>query len=357
MSRILMICFLFLGSVEACTGIRLTAKDGSVVHGRTLEFGIPLETKVAVIPRGMQFSGMTPLGKGLSYTTKYASVGALLSDDPSMADGMNEKGLAVGTFFFPGYASYTPVTSENQSRGLSPMDFPSWILSQFASIEEVLEGIQKVVITPTKLKEWGAAAPPFHYIVYEKTGRSIVIEPIDGKLVVHENPIGVLTNAPTFDWHMTNLRNYINLRTVNVAPLKMEGLTLAPLGLGAGMWGLPGDFTPPSRFVRAAVFCFTATAPDSAKLGILQTFHILNQFDIPRGVSREVDGTRMEIDYTLVTCVRDPQSLKYYFKTYDDQTIRVVDLSSFDLNANVVKKIPSRGFQTFIDVSSQLESK
>ncbi len=354
MKIFVMVACLVLGSLEACTGIRLTAKDGSVVHGRTLEFGIPLETKIAVIPRGMQFTGMTPLGKGLVYTTKYAAVGALLSNDPSMADGMNEKGLSVGTFFFAGCASYTPVSAANQSRGLSAMDFPNWILSQFATIDEVLEGIQTVVITPTQLSEWGRVAPPFHYIVYEKSGRSIVIEPVDGRLVVHENPLGVLTNSPTFDWHMTNLRNYINLRSVNAAPLKIEGMTLSPMGLGSGMWGLPGDFTPPSRFVRAAIFCFTAIPPDNAAQGVLQSFHILNQFDIPRGVSRELDGSRVEIDATLVTCVRDPQSLKYYFKTYEDQTIRVVDLSSFDLNANVVKKMASKGLETYIDVSSKL---
>jgi hypothetical protein len=57
---------------EACTGISLTAKDGAVIRGRTLEFGFPLQSNVVVIPPGQAMSGTLPDGgKGISYTSKY----------------------------------------------------------------------------------------------------------------------------------------------------------------------------------------------------------------------------------------------------------------------------------------------
>jgi Penicillin V acylase and related amidases len=124
--------------INACTGIKLTPKDGSIVHGRTLEFGVPLDSSIAVIPRGYEFIGTTPKGSGLSYSVKYGAVGAVLFDDMAILDGINEKGLAVGTFFFPGFALYASITDENQARALSPSEFPHWIVTQFANVDEVI---------------------------------------------------------------------------------------------------------------------------------------------------------------------------------------------------------------------------
>lgn len=347
---------IFVSEASACTGIKLTAADGTVVNGRTLEFGIQLDTYVAFVPRNYQFNASIQQGKGLSYKAKYAAVGAIVFDNIALMDGLNEKGLAVGTFYFPGYAGYSEISDKNQSKALSAIDFPNWILTQFATVDEVREGISQVVIAPTVYPQWGSQPPPFHYVVYDKSGKSLVIEPIDGKLIATDNPLGVLTNSPNFEWHMTNLRNFINLTPFNVKPLKIDGLTLAPFGQGSGMVGLPGDFTPPSRFVRAAIFSITATPPKNSDEGVYQVFHILNQFDIPVGAARAKDENGViHSDYTMITCVKDPQTLKYYFKTYDDQTIKVIDLKKFDFNSNEIKRVSSNSKQPVLDVTGKLQ--
>ena len=209
MRRPVLISLLLLLSalkVDACTGIKLIAKDGSIVHGRTLEFGLPIESSIAVIPRGIQFVGTTPMGPGLSYTVKYATVGAVLFGDMAVLDGINEKGLAVGTFFFPGFAEYASITDENQAQALSPSEFPHWIVTQFASVDEVKKALTNVFIAPTLVRGWGNQPPPFHYIVYDLSGKCLVIEPLNGQLTTYDNPLGVFTNSPTFDWHLTHLR-------------------------------------------------------------------------------------------------------------------------------------------------------
>ncbi len=343
-------------ALQACTGIMLTNVDGSIVHGRTLEFGMEIKSNIAVIPRGYRFVGKAPKGDGLTYEAKYAVVGFRTFKDKGVQDGLNEVGLAAGTFYFPTFARYTEVTPENQAKAMSATEFPNWILTQFATVGEVRAAIEAgaVVVGPTVIPDWGPTAPPLHYIVYDKTGASLVIEPVGGKLVLHDNPIGVLTNSPPFEWHMTNLRNYISLSPRNVPPVKVDGLTLQQLGQGSGMMGLPGDFTPPSRFVRATVFSTTAIPSRDAEEGVKQVFHILNQFDIPVGVARSVekDGTVVS-DYTQATMVRDPQALRYYYRTYDDQTIRMVDLKKFDLNAKEVKQVSTvQGTTSIVDMSS-----
>lgn len=340
--------------LQACTGIKLAAKDGSIIHGRTLEFGVDIDLSIVFVPRDYPFVSKTSKGPGLTYQSKYASLGAIAFNELAILDGINEKGLAVGTFYFPGFARYTSTTSENQSKSLSPIDFPNWILTQFASIDEVKRALSDVFIAPIFIKEWGTE-PPFHYIVYEKSGKSLVIEPLDGKLVFYDNPLGILTNSPAFDWHMTNLRNFINLTPFNVKPLHVEGIELAPFGQGSGMVGMPGDFTPPSRFVKAAIFSITAIPSSDAEASIWQTFHILNQFDIPVGVVRAKENGVVHTDYTLMTCVRDPQALQIYFKTYANQTIKMVNLKTFDFNSKTIKRLAISSGQTVIDLSSELK--
>lgn len=342
--------------LEACTGIQLVAEDNTFIAGRTLEFGVEVDTSIVVIPRGLTFFGTTQNGKGLTYTSKYAIVGAIAYDIMAVLDGMNEKGLIVQTFYFPGFASYTKLTTENKPTALSPLEFPHWILTQFDSIENVKNALNQVVIVPTISKEWGNIPPPFHYIIYDKSGHSIVIEPIEGKLVVHDNPVGVFTNSPTFDWHMTNLRNYINLTTRNAKSFKISGLELKPFGQGSGMVGMPGDFTPPSRFVRAFIYTVTAHHARNSVDSVFQAFHILNQFDIPKGVSREKVQDKEAEDYTMITAVKDPQTLKYYFKTYDNQTIKMVDLTQFDFKASTIKQVTTSGKGQALDISSSLRS-
>ena len=350
---------IFLGmwsGSDGCTGIRLNTKDGKAVHGRTFEYGIKVDTSVAVVPRGYSFTAVTPLGKGMEYRSKYAAVGTICFDHLLLMDGMNEKGLSIGTFYFPGYADYVTTTQNNQARSLSSIDFPNWLLTQFATLEEVKTGLLGVVIAPTVIPGWGSAPPPFHYLVYDQAGKSLVIEPIGGELRVYDNPFGAFTNSPNFDWHLTNLRNFINLTTQNAEPLKIEGVTLAPFGQGSGMVGLPGDFTPPSRFVRAAIFSYTALPPATLQEAVFQTFHILNQFDIPIGVARQRADGVIYADYTLATVVHDPINLKYYFKTYEDQALKVVDLKVFDLESKEIKKAATTGEQTYKDVSKELKS-
>ena len=94
-----------------------------------------MQSKVLVVPAGKEMSGTLPDGgKGLSYTSRYALVGANALGLPVILDGINDQGLSVGLFYFPGYAKYADVTKENSSRasrrmssasGRSPISPPS----------------------------------------------------------------------------------------------------------------------------------------------------------------------------------------------------------------------------------------
>src|SRR5438477_6962135 len=224
------ICLLLAPTVQACTGIRLIAEDGTVIHARTMEFAIDIHSDVMMIPRGYVRTGTTPDGKeGLKWKTKYASVGLNGVGLPVLFDGLNEKGLAAGTFYFPTPAGYMPHTAADAAKTIAQWEVGSWILENFASVEEVKANIGNIVVPAVVFGGWGFA-PEAHYIVHDASGKSIVIEYVGGKLNVHDNPLGVITNSPTFDWHMTNLRNYLNLLMTNAPPVYLGSINLVPTG-------------------------------------------------------------------------------------------------------------------------------
>jgi choloylglycine hydrolase len=333
-------------TAAGCTGIRLIAGDGTVVHARTLEFAIDLDSSVLVVPRGFARSGDTPDGApGLAWKTKYASVGANGAGLPFIFDGLNEKGLAVGLFYFPTTAGYMPYTSADASRTLAPWQVGSWLLENFASVADVRANIGAVVVPAVVFKTWGFV-PPVHYVVHDASGQSIVIEYVDGTLHVHDNPLGVMTNSPAFDWHMTNLRNYVNFSLTNVAPVTLGPVTLEPFGQGSGMLGLPGDFTPPSRFVRAVAFSHSALPSKTGPEAVLRAFHILNNFDIPKGAAREREKDahgNILADYTLWTSANDLGAKRFYFRTHENSQIRMVDLMAMNLDAREIATISMAG--------------
>ncbi len=346
---------LFAKAASACTGIQLTAKDGSIVHARTLEFGEMLPPVIVAIPKGIAQVGMTPSGApGLKWKTVYSAVGMGMQGNAFLADGVNDQGLASGLFYHPGYAKYAEPQPGDEDRVIAPFQLISFLLTTCATVEDARTALETIVVAPTVFKEMGFA-PPIHAIVRDASGGCIVVEFLDGKTVVYDNPVGVITNDPTFDWHLTNLSNYVNLSPTNVPPIQVGDLELSQLGQGSGLLGLPGDYTPPSRFVRAVAFTRSADKPESAVDAVNTAFHILDSFDIVKGVVRSPHGSSDPADFTQWTSAADMKAGRYYFKTYANPQVRVVDLHELDLSAGQVRHLPIDDTQpTFEDVTSRL---
>lgn len=348
-------------NTSACTGLRLIAKDGGVVVGRTLEFGIDPQSEILVLPAGKEITSSLPdKSKGITYTSKYGVVGANGFGFDIHADAINEKGLYVGLFYFPGYASYNQPDPSKYDVSMAAEDYGTWLLANFASVEEVKANFDKVFLVENPLEVLGNISIPAHFVVHDKTGASVVIEPLNKKLVIYDNPVGVFTNSPTFDWHLTNLNNYVNLSVVNVEPFDFGGKQLRAPGEGSGLVGLPGDGTPPSRFVRAAIYSQSAVKQETAALTVPQVFHLMNNFDIPVGSVRDVvktaNGTNVSNEITSWTTVIDLKNLSYSFKTYQGQQVCQVDLQETLKAANgKVHHIAMESEFTVKDVSQKFK--
>ena len=321
--------FAFGDEADACTGISLTAQDGSRVVARTVEWAdAAMQNGYVVSPRGHLHQSYTPTGEnGLKYKSIYGYVGIYTEYEPFVVEGINEAGLSAGLFFFPRYGEYAPYDSAANEKTLCDMQFVSWVLSQFSSIDQVKEAINEIDLVTLNHKI-GAV----HWRIAEPNGRMVVLEVVAGVPHFYENKLGVLTNAPGFPWHMTNLNNYVNLEPGSAPDNTLKpGLTLEALGHGSGMLGLPGDFTPPSRFVRAAFFQTTSPVWPTGFDTVMQAFHILNNFDIPVGSQHaKADIPKGLPSATQFTAVTDQTAMKFYYRTAWNSNIRCIDLMDID---------------------------
>ncbi|HTN75626.1 MAG TPA: choloylglycine hydrolase family protein [Pirellulaceae bacterium] len=340
-------------TLDACTGITIKPKDGSVVFARTLEFAADLHSNIVILPRGQKYVGTTSSGQpGLRWETKYGVVGANAFGLPQVVDGLNEHGLAVNLFYFPGYAKYQEIPAGGENDAIAPWELGTYLLGTCGTVKEAVAAAKSVRVGNVVQAQMGMV-PPVHFVVTDASGASVVVEYVAGELQIHANPLGVMTNAPSFDWHMTNLNNYVNLFTENESARNVDGVELRGFGQGTGMLGLPGDFTPPSRFVRAAAFSKAALPVETSAQGVLQAFHILNNFDIPQGIARTTAHGKIDADYTMWTGASDLTQLRYYFRTHSNSQIRMVDLKKADFNATEMKSISMQGEERIEDVTAQ----
>ena len=295
--------------LRACTGITLRAADGTGVVARTIEWGgSDLNSRYVVVPRGYARRSFTPDGMdGMLFTARYGYVGLSVEREEFVAEGLNEEGLSAGLFYFPGYGEYEAYDPARKEE----------------SIAELLGNVRVIGIDPR--------ASTVHWRFADVSGRQVVLEIVDRHAVFYENELGVLTNSPGFEWQLTNLNNYVNLYPGSAPERRMEGVRLAAFGAGSGMLGLPGDVTPPSRFVRAAFYQTTAPQRATAFDAVLQCFQILNNFDIPVGVEFPQGELPADIpSATQWTSATDPAGRTIYYRTMYDSTIRSIDLRAID---------------------------
>jgi choloylglycine hydrolase len=334
-------------SAEACTGITLRGADGSVIFGRTLEWGsFDMLPRIAAVPSGAALKAQAmPDGKaGIAWTARHNAVAIIALGKPVVIDGLNTAGLSVGMFYHPGFATYSPYDPAQAANSMAMTDLAGFLLTQCATVDDARAAIARIRVVPIVEPAIGIPAPA-HVIVTEASGRAIVIEAHEGALRIFDTPIGVITNAPGYDWHMTNLRNYVNLSGRGTAPREVDGVNLAPLGEGSGMLGLPGDFTPPSRFIRAAAFAATARPTTGGFDTVQEAFRILDNFNVPvdavRGDAGAPGVPQVLLSATQWTTVVDLRTRTLYYHTQFDRTVRRVALGSIDFAA-LNGQIPSR---------------
>lgn len=324
-----------------CTSFLLKASDGGAVYGRSMEFGMPLNSQLMISPRGYQYQGIGVDGKagtGLNWTSKYAVAGMNILGLPTYADGMNEKGLVGGLLNAPFTAQYQDVSQADSANSINSSQILLFALTNFATVDEVKAGFEKIFVNRSTVAAYKNQTPPVRVPLHDANRNSIVIEYIKGKLVITDNPTHVCTNDPVLSEQFINIGNYANLTNIEQKPLVVNGTTYQSPSSGNGMHGLPGDYLSPSRFIRALFLSKSVPTSYNTEKMVNAAWHITGSFDIPPGAitltadnpyGGGVDG----IEITEWMIVADSKNLIYTVKMFESTNVYAFDLKKINSDA------------------------
>lgn len=339
----------------ACTDFRLSATDGAVVVGRSMEWGLDLKSQINKHPRGETVQSHAPGGTaGMKWTSKYGYLAVDGGVCGPTLDGMNEKGLSIGFLWLPG-SKYHEISKGDESRAVCLLDFGDWLLGNFSSVEEVKSAVKNVRVWAPSLKDWGGI-PTIHVSLHDAGGKSAVFEFTDGELKVFDNVVGVLTNAPTYDWQCKNLENYFGLTPYSDKGAHFNLSDSALVGQGGGLVGMPGSPLPADRFVHTAAYKTFSKQPADSKNAVLLAQHILNSVDIPLGVVRTASGDDQHCDFTQWILIKDLKNKAFHYRAYADISLHTIQLDQLDVSEGGKRKsIPLAGDTFFCDMTGSLK--
>lgn len=344
-----------------CTSLLYQDAHGAAYAGRTMELPMELPYEVAYFPAGTSLASVVKGQPALTYQTQQAFIAIAvpdpLSKDLKVTEGLNDAGLSFSLLAFA--STEGPETMVNQTTAaLAAIDLGAWVLGRFQTVAQVKAALQAQPVLVTALLPFGAMKTPFHYTVHDASGASLVIEFANGQQHVIDNPIGVMTNGPEFQWHLTNLNNYTFLSNKDQSKLTLNGVQLQQPDSGIATVALPSSNTSVGRFVRAvyyAQFAEKATTPAAA----VQTLaHVMNNFDRPRGITIDerfkesvqnmtapgVAGHSLYIsEYTSWTALSDLAQRKFYVRSYHALNYVEFDLGQLQ-GLSQVKQLPLKQF-------------
>ena len=312
-----------------CTAATYKTKD--FYFGRTLDYEISYNESVAVTPRNYPFH----FRKAGKMENHFALIGmaSMAGDLPLYYDATNEKGLSMAGLNFVGNADYKEEVSDKDN--VAPFEFIPWILGQCETVAQARKLLARMNLVNINFSD-ALPLAQLHWIISDRE-ESITVESVKEGLKVYDNPVGVLTNNPPFEYQMFNLNNYMGLSVEAPADTFAKGLELQRYSRGMGALGLPGDLSSASRFVKVAFTKMNSLSGDSESESISQFFHILGSVDQQRGCVHMGEG---KYEITLYTSCCNTDKGIYYYTTYENSQISGVDMHREDLDGTKTVSYP-----------------
>lgn len=307
-----------------CTAFTFYRK--SFFFGRNMDIEYHFGEKIVITPRGF----VIPTKRAGAIENHYAIIGmANVTDNyPLYAEAVNEKGLCMAGLNFPSNAKFkTP--DEALKTAVTPYELIPYILGKCKNTDEARASLGYVDVVDIPFARSMPVAP-LHWIISDKKS-SIVVECMQDGMHIYDNPMGVLTNNPPFPFHTENLKQYLNLSPENKNNGFCNSVELSHFGQGMGAIGLPGDFSPASRFVKT-FFCKENSVCNEDDASCLsQVFHILDSVAM---ISGTVITPDKKTDTTIYSCCIDADKLVYYYKTYENNRIVAIEMTEDRMNQN-----------------------
>ncbi|MEY8444625.1 choloylglycine hydrolase [Enterococcus ratti] len=312
-----------------CTSIVYSTNDH--YFGRNLDLEVSYGQMVTITPKNYPFK----FRKTADLSTHYALIGmaAVVNGYPLYFEATNEKGLSMAGLNFPENAYY--FEEDPTKTNITPFEFIPWLLGQCATVKEANKLLDEINLVNINFSE-ELPLSPLHWMLADQK-ESMVIESTRDGLKRFNNPVGVLTNNPPFDYQLFNLNNYRAL-SPSVSPNTFSGkLNLDVYSRGMGGIGLPGDLSSTSRFVKATFTKLNSISNSPEEESVNQFFHILKSVEQQKGLCDVGNG---QFEYTIYSSCCNMDKGIYYYTTYTNNQITAVDMNQEDLQGTQLITYP-----------------
>ena len=304
-----------------CTAI--CYRKNSSYFGRNLDLDRVYGERVVITPRNYELK----MRCEKAIISHYAMIGmaTVVNDFPLYYEATNEKGLSMAGLNFPENAVYYEFAEEKDN--ITPFELIPWILAQCSCIDEAKALLGKINLVNVDFSEQ-LPLSPLHWMISDNKF-SLVVEPLKDGLKIYDDPFEVLTNNPPFEYHYTNVSNYMGLCIGHATSQFRESIPMKNYSLGMGALGLPGDFSSTSRFIRALFVKENSVSEDNEASNVNQFFHILNAVAMPKGCVLATE----DFEYTLYSSCCNADRGIYYYTTYNNLEITAVNMHDVDLSS------------------------
>lgn len=304
-----------------CTAI--SYKTTQHYFGRNLDLERGYGEQVVITPRNVSFL-FRFTGPQKHH---YAMIGmaAVVNDYPLYFEATNEMGLSMAGLNFPKNAVYQEYAEGQEN--VATFELIPYLLGKYSSVREVKEALKTINVIHYSFSD-ELPVSPLHWMISDRE-ESITLECTKDGMKVYENPFGVLTNNPTFDYHLMNMNNYMGVWEGAAKNTVCPKIPLENYSLGLGALGLPGDFSSSSRFVKTVFVKEKSVCNGSEEESVNQFFHILQAVAMPKGCVMTPGG---EYEYTRYSCCCNAERQIYYYTTYENSMIQKVDMHGTDLD-------------------------
>lgn len=313
-----------------CTALTYTGYN--TYFGRNLDLTHLYDEAVTILPRNF----LLRFKREENIENHYAIIGmsTIINNYPLFYDATNEYGLSMAGLNFVGNAVYHDY--EYGQKNLCTFELIPYLLATCKTVEEAMISIENLNIISTPFDEQTPNAM-LHWIISDKV-ESMTIESMADGIRIYRNPMGILTNNPPFDYHLTNLNNYLNLTPDEPKNRFSRDLNLEPYSGGMGAMGMPGDLSSSSRFVRASFTKMNSPKMRNEERSVAQFFHILGAVEMCEG-SLRMGKKNEKTQYTSCTNIHDGI---YYYRTYNNSRITAVRMRNEDLDSAKLISYPIR---------------
>jgi choloylglycine hydrolase len=325
------------------------AEDGSVVVGRSLEFSeVPVEASNYLWTEPADTTHVMPklpnCDKPFEFVSDYKVARFQVWFNGAWANstlgGMNDQGLAASTLYFTDYAKFkdpAEIEGDRCQAAVPQTQVSTYVLAKYRNVRDLKKDLKRGKFP----KVWdqgdlGMDTIPYHFVFHDFIGQGLVLEYTEDGMRYYDNTVGAMTNSPDYKWHMTNLRSYPTFQREEWKGFeytyRRKTYTMDPKWVGTGFSGLPGDYSSPSRFIKAATMVTHSGKARDADTAVTRMFHIMNAADIPKGIlsaGKVTNDKGMEVehvDYTWWISVYDLSKKCVYYRGYTDLSVKRVCL-------------------------------